>query len=42
MGEVHAWMIPATEKLEFITTSTELTPEERVKEIFDLQSQVSF
>lgn len=41
MGEIHAWMIPATEKLEFITTSTELTPEDRVKEIFDLQSQVN-
>ena len=41
MAELHAWMIPATEKLEFITTSQELTPEDRVKEIFDLQAQVS-
>lgn len=41
MAELHAWMIPATEKLDFITTSTELTPEERVKEIFDLQAQVN-
>ena len=40
MAELHAWMMPATEKLEFITTSQELTPEDRVKEIFDLQAQV--
>ncbi|XP_018019630.1 muscle-specific protein 300 kDa isoform X2 [Hyalella azteca] len=41
MAELHAWMVPASEKLEFITTSTELTPEDRVKEIFDLQAQVN-
>ncbi|KAF2369154.1 Spectrin repeat [Trinorchestia longiramus] len=41
MAELHAWMVPATEKLEFVTTSQELTPEDRVKEIFDLQAQVN-
>uniref|UniRef100_A0A2P2HZN4 Chromosome partition protein Smc-like n=1 Tax=Hirondellea gigas TaxID=1518452 RepID=A0A2P2HZN4_9CRUS len=41
MGELHAWMMPATQKLDFITTTLELTPEDRVKEIFDLQAQVN-
>ena len=41
MAELRAWMIPGTDKLEFITTTQELTPEDRVKEIFDLQGQVS-
>lgn len=40
MGELRAWMMPACEKLNFITTSTEMSPEDRVKEIFDLQGQV--
>ncbi|XP_076044502.1 muscle-specific protein 300 kDa-like [Oratosquilla oratoria] len=41
MGELRAWMMPATEKLNFIVSSTELSPEDRVKEIFDLQGQVN-
>lgn len=41
MSELHAWMMPASEKLDYITTTQELTPEDRVKEIFDLQAQVS-
>ncbi|XP_050728226.1 muscle-specific protein 300 kDa-like [Eriocheir sinensis] len=41
MGELRAWMMPACEKLNFITTSTEMSPEDRVKEIFDLQGQVN-
>lgn len=41
MAELRAWMMPACEKLAFITSSTELSPEDRVKEIFDLQGQVN-
>jgi len=41
LSVLRAWMMPATEKLNFITTTTELSPEDRVKEIFDLQSQVN-
>jgi len=41
MAELRSWMMPAIEKLEYITTSTELTPEDRVKEIFDIQAQVN-
>ncbi|KAG0728076.1 hypothetical protein GWK47_033238 [Chionoecetes opilio] len=41
MGVLRAWMMPATEKLNFITTSTDMSPEDRVKEIFDLQGQVN-
>lgn len=41
MAELRAWMMPAVEKLDFITTSTDLSPEDRVKEIFDLQGQVN-
>jgi len=41
MGELRAWMEPAKEKLDFITTTQDLTPEDRVKEIFDLQAQVN-
>jgi len=41
MAELRAWMMPAIEKLEYITTTTELTPEDRVKEIFDIQAQVN-
>ncbi|KAK4326129.1 hypothetical protein Pmani_003317 [Petrolisthes manimaculis] len=40
MAEMRAWMMPATEKLNFITKSVDLSPEDRVKEIFDLQGQV--
>ena len=40
MAELRAWMEPAKEKLDFITTTQDLTPEDRVKEIFDLQAQV--
>lgn len=40
LAELRAWMTPAGEKLNFITTSVELSPEDRVKEIFDLQGQV--
>lgn len=40
MAELRAWMMPACEKLNFITSSTDLSPEDRVKEIFDLQGQV--
>ncbi|KAK8749161.1 hypothetical protein OTU49_015707, partial [Cherax quadricarinatus] len=41
LAELRAWMMPACEKLNFITTSTDLSPEDRVKEIFDLQGQVN-
>jgi len=41
MAELRAWMMPALDKLEFITTSPDLTPEDRVKEIFDVQAQVN-
>merc|ERR1719259_607691 len=41
MGELRAWMDPAKEKLDYITTTQDLTPEDRVKEIFDLQAQVN-
>lgn len=41
LAELRAWMTPAGEKLNFITTSVDLSPEDRVKEIFDLQGQVS-
>ncbi|XP_066974503.1 muscle-specific protein 300 kDa-like isoform X1 [Macrobrachium rosenbergii] len=41
LAELRAWMMPACEKLDFITTSTDLSPEDRVKEIFDLQGQVN-
>ncbi|XP_069172218.1 muscle-specific protein 300 kDa-like [Procambarus clarkii] len=41
LAEIRAWMMPACEKLNFITTSTDLSPEDRVKEIFDLQGQVN-
>jgi len=41
MAELRAWMMPAIDKLEFITTSPDLTPEDRVKEIFDIQAQVN-
>lgn len=41
LASLRAWMMPASEKLQFITTTTELSPEDRVKEIFDLQSQVN-
>jgi len=41
MAELRAWMMPAIEKLDFITTSPDLTPEDRVKEIFDIQAQVN-
>ncbi|XP_068218140.1 muscle-specific protein 300 kDa-like [Palaemon carinicauda] len=41
LAELRAWMMPACEKLEFITTSTDMSPEDRVKEIFDLQGQVN-
>jgi len=41
MASLRSWMMPAIEKLEYITTSTELTPEDRVKEIFDIQAQVN-
>lgn len=40
LAGLRAWMMPACEKLSFITTSTDLSPEDRVKEIFDLQGQV--
>lgn len=40
LAALRAWMIPASEKLTFITTSVDLSPEDRVKEIFDLQGQV--
>lgn len=40
LAELRAWMMPACEKLNFITSSTDLSPEDRVKEIFDLQGQV--
>ena len=40
MAELRAWMEPAKEKLDFITTTQDMTPEDRVKEIFDLQAQV--
>lgn len=41
MAELRAWMMPAMDKLNFITTSTELTPEDRVKEIFDMQAGIN-
>jgi len=41
MAELRAWMMPAIEKLDFITTTTELSPEDRVKEIFDIQAQIN-
>jgi len=41
MAELRAWMMPAMEKLTFITTSTDLTPEDRVKEIFDMQAGIN-
>lgn len=41
LAELRAWMTPAGEKLNFITTSVDLSPEDRVKEIFDLQGQVN-
>ncbi|XP_042891575.1 uncharacterized protein LOC122266063 [Penaeus japonicus] len=41
LAALRAWMIPASEKLTFITTSVDLSPEDRVKEIFDLQGQVN-
>merc|ERR1712212_918484 len=41
MADLRAWMMPGLEKLEFITTSQDLTPEDRVKEIFDIQAQVN-
>ncbi|XP_071525118.1 muscle-specific protein 300 kDa-like [Panulirus ornatus] len=41
LAELRAWMMPACEKLNFITTSVDLSPEDRVKEIFDLQGQVN-
>ncbi|XP_042224638.1 dystonin-like isoform X2 [Homarus americanus] len=41
LAGLRAWMMPACEKLNFITTSTDLSPEDRVKEIFDLQGQVT-
>merc|ERR1719376_2082264 len=41
MAAIRAWMEPAKEKLDFITTSQDMTPEDRVKEIFDLQAQVN-
>jgi len=41
MAELRSWMMPAMEKLNFITTSTELTPEDRVKEIFDMQAGIN-
>jgi len=41
MAELRAWMMPALEKLEYVITSQELTPEDRVKEIFDIQAQVN-
>jgi len=41
MAELRAWMMPACEKLNFITSSTDLSPEDRVKEIFDLQGQIN-
>jgi len=41
MAELRSWMMPGIEKLEYITTSQELTPEDRVKEIFDIQAQVN-
>ena len=41
MAQLRSWMMPAIEKLDYITTTTELTPEDRVKEIFDIQAQVS-
>jgi len=41
MAELRSWMMPAIEKLEYITTTQELTPEDRVKEIFDIQAQVN-
>ncbi|KAG7167418.1 putative Spectrin repeat-containing protein 1 [Homarus americanus] len=42
LAGLRAWMMPACEKLNFITTSTDLSPEDRVKEIFDLQGQFRF
>jgi len=41
MAQLRSWMMPAIEKLDYITTTTELTPEDRVKEIFDIQAQVN-
>merc|ERR1719187_3233758 len=41
MAGLRAWMMPGIEKLDFITTSPDLTPEDRVKEIFDIQAQVN-
>lgn len=41
MAELRSWMMPAIEKLDYITTTTELTPEDRVKEIFDIQAQIN-
>lgn len=40
LAELRAWMIPTKEKLEFVTTTQELSPEDRVKEILDIQLQV--
>merc|ERR1711887_219924 len=40
-ADLRAWMMPALEKLEYVITSQELTPEDRVKEIFDIQAQVN-
>ncbi|RXG72762.1 hypothetical protein Avbf_05130 [Armadillidium vulgare] len=39
LAELRAWMIPTKEKLEFVTTTQELSPEDRVKEILDIQLQ---
>lgn len=40
LAELRAWMMPTKEKLEFVTTTEELSPEDRVKEILDIQLQV--
>lgn len=41
LAVLRAWMMPCCEKLSFIVTTTDLSPEDRVREIFELQGQVN-